>query len=268
MQYICIDLTFKTLSTIFHGLTSVCACCTKLPFFRKGNRECMSWEHIFDADIAFYQTMAHIIQTISTCRAVNMIEPCQVPHTLWPVCFRHRPFKPKTDSYWCTNLFRFTRFRKIWTTSYTKGVRVNYTMKLTNERCHLSWNLCWKKNRTLIEYLEKHSGMRIQTFKNIRSIYAALWIEQQKNLSLPSWTQSVFRPGGDWDEMTHIYNTVAVKTKQMARLRVGFLLREILERFTMKVERTLSPDRSLWVYSGHGFTITNVLSALGLLKVS
>lgn len=56
-------------------------------------------------------------------------------------------------------------------------------------------------------------------------------------------------------------------TKLLARLKVGFLIREIFERFTMKKDSTLTPNRVLWVYSAHDETIINLLNALNLFEV-
>lgn len=56
-------------------------------------------------------------------------------------------------------------------------------------------------------------------------------------------------------------------TKLLARLKAGFLIREIFERFTMKKDSTLTPNRVLWVYSAHDETIINVLNALNLFEV-
>lgn len=61
---------------------------------------------------------------------------------------------------------------------------------------------------------------------------------------------------------------MATSTKLLARLKAGFFVREILEHFTMKKELTLSPDRSLWIYSAHDATIANVLNTLGLFEVT
>lgn len=56
-------------------------------------------------------------------------------------------------------------------------------------------------------------------------------------------------------------------TKLLARLKVGFLIREIFARFTMKKDSTLTPNRVLWMYSAHDETIINVLNALNLFEV-
>lgn len=56
-------------------------------------------------------------------------------------------------------------------------------------------------------------------------------------------------------------------TPFLAKIKGGFLLKEILDRFTNKSTSTLDPDRSFWVYSGHDTTICRILNTLGVLKV-
>lgn len=56
-------------------------------------------------------------------------------------------------------------------------------------------------------------------------------------------------------------------TPELARLKAGFLIREILDRFNQKIESQLNPDRTLWIYSAHDTTVANVLNSLGLFEV-
>lgn len=57
-------------------------------------------------------------------------------------------------------------------------------------------------------------------------------------------------------------------TPELARLKSGFLIREILNRFTNKIESKLMPDRSIWIYSAHDSTIASVLNSLALFEVT
>lgn len=57
-------------------------------------------------------------------------------------------------------------------------------------------------------------------------------------------------------------------TPQLAKLKAGFLLKEILDRFRNKSIDNLSPNRSMWMYSAHDTTVANVLNTLGLFEVS
>lgn len=63
------------------------------------------------------------------------------------------------------------------------------------------------------------------------------------------------------------YHKMYADTPQLARVESGFLLKEILEHFTQKINSTLEPDRSLWFYSGHSITISFMLQSLGVFKV-
>lgn len=53
----------------------------------------------------------------------------------------------------------------------------------------------------------------------------------------------------------------------MQRLIAGWLVREMFERFAMKANATLSPDRSMFVYSAHDITIVNLMRTLNLDEV-
>lgn len=85
---------------------------------------------------------------------------------------------------------------------------------------------------------------------------------------LPAWTPKVFYPGGDMEKLANFCFSMPTNTKLLARLKAGYFVRDILERFTMKAEQTLSPDRSMWIYSAHDSTIANILNALGLFEVN
>lgn len=62
--------------------------------------------------------------------------------------------------------------------------------------------------------------------------------------------------------------SVSTYTRQLARLKTGPLIKEMLERFVQKSKGKLSPNRSLWVYSAHDTTVANVLNTLKLYDVS
>lgn len=76
----------------------------------------------------------------------------------------------------------------------------------------------------------------------------------------------MFGPGTDFEWVSNRAFQVLTNTPELARLKIGFLLREILDRLDQKIESKLSPDRSLWIYSAHDTTIANVLNSLGLFE--
>lgn len=85
--------------------------------------------------------------------------------------------------------------------------------------------------------------------------------------SLPEWAANAIERGGAMEYIATFDFKTYTDTPQLARLKSGFLLKEILEHFSQKINLTLQPNRSLWIYSAHDITITNMLNALGLFKV-
>lgn len=58
--------------------------------------------------------------------------------------------------------------------------------------------------------------------------------------------------GNDFHDLfKHLYSIFTI-TNEMKKLRSGFLLKEMLDRFSKKLEMTLNPDRTLWLYFAHG----------------
>lgn len=57
-------------------------------------------------------------------------------------------------------------------------------------------------------------------------------------------------------------------TRELARIKGGFLIKEMLERFSKKINLTLNPNRSIWLYSAHDLVIINELNTLGLYEVN
>lgn len=60
-----------------------------------------------------------------------------------------------------------------------------------------------------------------------------------------------------------------IKSKpQLVRLKSGFLIKDIFDRFAQKIDGTLQPtNRTLWVYSAHSTTIKLLFDGLGLSSV-
>lgn len=80
--------------------------------------------------------------------------------------------------------------------------------------------------------------------------------------SLPDWTQSVY-PGGELEKLARLSFVQPTYTSEMAKLRSGFLLKEILDN-SMKKFTNSSNTPSMVVYSAHHNTIANILHTIGL----
>lgn len=84
---------------------------------------------------------------------------------------------------------------------------------------------------------------------------------------LPEWTNSVYGPGTDFEQLGLRDFITFTATPEMARLSTGFLIRDILSRCSGKARKTLLPDRSLWLFSAHDSIIVNILNAFGVYTV-
>lgn len=74
-------------------------------------------------------------------------------------------------------------------------------------------------------------------------------------------------PGGEFERLTLYAYEQWTALLEMKKLRSGFLLKDILNRFSNKTQSILTPDRSLWMYFAHDFTIFSLLDSLGMFTV-
>lgn len=119
----------------------------------------------------------------------------------------------------------------------------------------------------LYNYLSQYTGRTIDSLEGIQRINNTLFIEQLYNKTLPDWTKKVY-PSHDMTYVSDFTFATATYTRQMARLKTGPLIKEILERFQQKFEGKLAPDRRVWMYSAHDTTVANVLNTLKIFDVS
>lgn len=73
--------------------------------------------------------------------------------------------------------------------------------------------------------------------------------------------------GGDFENLALCHFKIFTPTTEMKRLKSGFLLKQILDRFMAKTQATQLSDYSLWMQFAHDNTIANMLNSLGLYKV-
>lgn len=84
---------------------------------------------------------------------------------------------------------------------------------------------------------------------------------------LPEWTRQVRIPGGAFEELALYWFQSITGTTEMKRLKSGFLLKEILDRFRRKAS-SLLPNQLMQFYSGHDITIASILNSLGKFDVN
>ena len=85
--------------------------------------------------------------------------------------------------------------------------------------------------------------------------------------SLPEWTKEVY-PSEKLDTLALTFNILHTFTPNLAKVRCGYFLKDLLDRCTEKHMGTLHPNQTVFMYSLHDNILSNVLHALGLYDVS
>lgn len=84
--------------------------------------------------------------------------------------------------------------------------------------------------------------------------------------SVPDWAQKLLTPGGALEKFSEYWLQLNTGTTEMKRLKSGFLLRDILDRFKSKAESKI-PNERMAIFSGHDMTIASLLNTMGLYWV-
>lgn len=85
------------------------------------------------------------------------------------------------------------------------------------------------------------------------------------SLRIPEWAEQAINDG-IMEYIATFDFVLYAATPELARFASGFLFKEILENFSQKINETLSPNRSLWLYSAHDYSIANALNSFGLFE--
>lgn len=84
---------------------------------------------------------------------------------------------------------------------------------------------------------------------------------------LPAWVNEVLKSNKTMEYLAGVFFEASSHSEEMKKLKVGYLLKEMLEHFQAKISSTLTPDRSLFIYSAHDTTIANFLNGLNVYDV-
>lgn len=116
--------------------------------------------------------------------------------------------------------------------------------------------------KPLYDYLTVSTGEPIESLEDVEYLYSCLRIEDIHDYALPEWTRGVY------PEKLYPISALSFAsrtyTPQLARLKSGPLLKEILTHFINKTLGLL--EQNYWVYSAHDTTVANMLNTLGLFK--
>jgi len=121
----------------------------------------------------------------------------------------------------------------------------------------------------LLDYISKHSGRPMTNVMELDYLYDTLLVETIYNKTLPEWTKFVF-PGGEFERLRLMLFTLSSANHQLARLKGGPFIKEMLEHWTFLIEKQTKivnhilekKAKLLYVYSGHDTTIATILNSL------
>lgn len=68
------------------------------------------------------------------------------------------------------------------------------------------------------------------------------------DLSLPAWAEKAIEPNGTMEYVAKYHLKLYTDTPLLARLKSGFLIKKMFDDFKQKIDSTLKPDRSLFLY--------------------
>jgi len=121
-----------------------------------------------------------------------------------------------------------------------------------------------KSIQSVYNYLTTSLGTPINNWLTVLLIRDTLLCESIHNLTLPAWSKSIFPNKDEFYEAALKYYYASSATPFLAKFAGGFLLKDILDRATAKVQGTLSPNYKYYAYSTHDSTISNFLNTLGV----
>jgi len=111
--------------------------------------------------------------------------------------------------------------------------------------------------------LSRNTGLNISRIVDVESLYNTLDVERESGLPLPAWTESIFP-----DKMLRIVErsyALFTETPMMKKIKGGALFTDILNNMIKKKNGLLSPNRSIFIYSGHDITLVNLMNSMGIL---
>lgn len=85
--------------------------------------------------------------------------------------------------------------------------------------------------------------------------------------SLPSWAEELMVPNSEFERLSLRWYALFTPTPEMKKLRSGFLLKDILNRFTNKTQHVLPLDLTLWMYFSHDVALSDMLNSIGVFEV-
>ncbi|CAD7084879.1 unnamed protein product [Hermetia illucens] len=115
------------------------------------------------------------------------------------------------------------------------------------------------KGQEFLAYLQNHTGLVIDSSTDILFIADTLFIDEDNDLELPAWTESVFE-----QYLLPILSIVydALGSSQYMKIRSSALFEDMANRFDNLIEGL--DEQNIVLYSAHDVTLNGMLHLLGI----
>lgn len=114
----------------------------------------------------------------------------------------------------------------------------------------------------ILKILGNYTGQRIIRLTQIENLYYMFQIQQSAGLEIPKWSDSFYPE--KLLEIVKVSSRLNTITPWMKKIKGGPIITQILDIMNAKKMKTLNPDRSIFIYSGHDHTLKNIMNTIGL----
>uniref|UniRef100_A0A1B6LRQ4 2-phosphoxylose phosphatase 1 n=1 Tax=Graphocephala atropunctata TaxID=36148 RepID=A0A1B6LRQ4_9HEMI len=118
------------------------------------------------------------------------------------------------------------------------------------------------KPYTEIERMEPLDDM-ISKWAAMYTLWESMFCPDEEGLPLPEWTKKIY-PHPMTAMADKILRVGSVGSETQIKYLEGLYFQEVAGLMTSKVEGTLSPDRQMFYYAGHDYTLLGLQGILGL----
>ncbi|KAG4079489.1 hypothetical protein HA402_005186 [Bradysia odoriphaga] len=122
-----------------------------------------------------------------------------------------------------------------------------------------------QKAKPFFDYISSHLNETVdENYMTLLLLWDGWVCNTAHNLRIPRWAKLLFRNNEAYYKAALKFYYLPNETPYLAKYFSGFLLKDILDRLSSKVGKTLDPDRKFWIYSSHDSKVFGFLNSLGV----
>lgn len=115
----------------------------------------------------------------------------------------------------------------------------------------------------LFDYVSNHTGIKMTKPSDIQRLYYVLETRIAYDLSVPEWAEGIF-PDGEMYNVTLLQYDLLSRTKIQKQLDGGTFLKEVIINALKYIEKNITEERKIMMYSGDDENIVGILKAMNL----